>query len=98
MPMTNLCAHCAEGARGEAGHANLSFYVAGPYPGHRIFKCMACDERWIRHHGGDQPYGWTRYTTQFGPGSRGRGDRIRPAPGPRARPVPAANGSATSAS
>ena len=60
---TTLCASCTAGPSGERGHDSLSFYVEGPYPGHRIFKCVACNERWIRHYGSTaQPFAWTRYS------------------------------------
>jgi hypothetical protein len=61
-----LCLSCTEGPAGEAGHAGLEFYIEGPFPGHHIFKCATCDERWIRHYG--SPTGrraWTRYSQLF---------------------------------
>ena len=62
---TTLCASCREGPVGEAGHGALEHYVGGPYPGHHIFKCNQCNERWIRHYGSTaQPYAWTRYSEQ----------------------------------
>ncbi len=68
--MTQLCAACVQGAQGETGHAGLEFYVTGPYPGQQIYKCKACDERWIRHHGGSERFGWTRYAVQYPGGIR----------------------------
>ena len=63
---TTLCQRCTQGPTGEAGHETLEFYVGGPYPGHNIFNCTQCGERWIRHAGaGDERYGWTRYAEQF---------------------------------
>ena len=63
--MDEACMQCLEGATGETGHAALVFYVMGPYPGHNIFKCAQCDERWIRHPGADARYGWTRYRALY---------------------------------
>ena len=37
----------------------------GPFPGHRIFRCVACDERWIRHGGPEGGIAWTRYGDRF---------------------------------
>ena len=62
---TTLCASCAKGPTGETGHDALEFYVVGPYPGHSIFNCTDCGERWIRHYGMGERHGWTRYTLQF---------------------------------
>lgn len=63
---TSLCTSCADGPTGEGGHATLSLYVGGPYPGHHIFKCRGCGERWIRHYGSpEQRFAWTRYSEQF---------------------------------
>jgi hypothetical protein len=63
---TTLCVSCTTGPTGETGHAGLAFYVGGPYPGHSIFKCGRCDERWIRHYGSTvQKFAWTRYGDQF---------------------------------
>ena len=63
---TTPCAGCATGPSGEAGHSALAFYVEGPYPGHHIFKCTRCDERWIRHYGSTaERFAWTRYSQQF---------------------------------
>lgn len=59
------CALCAAGAGGDTGHGDLDFHMAGPYPGHHIFKCRGCEERWIRHHGLTERFGWTRYGEQF---------------------------------
>lgn len=63
--MTAACAHCAGTLAGETGHEALEFYVGGPWPGQHIFRCTVCDERWIRHSGESEKYGWTRYSTQF---------------------------------
>ena len=61
-----LCASCIAGPTGEAGHGALALYVEGPYPGHHIFKCGQCNERWIRHYGStEQRFAWTRYSQQF---------------------------------
>ena len=59
--MKTPCVRCAIGAAGELGHDDLESYISGPYPGQHIFKCGACDERWIRHHGTTERFGWTRY-------------------------------------
>lgn len=67
---TEMCEKCLAGATGEEGHADLKFYVSGPYPGHNIYKCEACNERWIRHLGTTERYGWTRYAQQFSGGIR----------------------------
>ncbi len=62
---TDLCKSCCEGPTGEAGHDDLVFYVGGPFPGHHIFKCNRCDERWIRHYGSDgEPFAWTRFSRE----------------------------------
>ncbi len=68
--MNTLCEQCTRGPQGEAGHEALVFYVGGPYPGHHIFNCTKCGERWIRHHGVEVRYGWTRYALQFAGGVR----------------------------
>jgi hypothetical protein len=65
MP-TTLCLSCTEGPHAEAGHRHLSFYVEGPFPGHRIFRCGSCDARWIRHYGSeDVRFAWTRYSEEL---------------------------------
>ena len=63
--MTECCEQCNAGPREEQGHSSLEFYVGGPYPGHHIFNCTVCDERWIRHCGLSERYAWTKYSTQF---------------------------------
>ena len=60
-----LCPRCLAGANGSQGHERLAFYVSGPYPGHNIFKCDDCGDRWIRHYAGSQEFAWTRYAQQF---------------------------------
>jgi len=61
-----LCPSCNEGPSGQAGHGALGYYVEGPYPGHHIFQCSHCNERWIRHYGSEtERFAWTRYVTQF---------------------------------
>jgi hypothetical protein len=63
---TSPCASCSDGPTGEAGHRALALYVGGPYPGHHIFKCGRCGERWIRHYGSPaERFAWTRYSEQF---------------------------------
>jgi len=63
---TTLCTACIQAPTGEAGHRSLEFQVEGPYPGHRIFKCKLCSERWIRHYGSiSEKHAWTRYSEQF---------------------------------
>lgn len=63
---TPPCESCSNGPTGEAGHEALAFYVEGPYPGHHIFKCGQCGERWIRHYGSPaERFAWTRYSEQF---------------------------------
>ena len=60
------CPSCSAGPKGEGGHAALAYYVEGPYPGHHIFHCTTCSERWIRHYGSEtERFAWTRYNTQF---------------------------------
>ena len=57
------CTSCTDAPRGEAGHTALTHYVEGPYPGHHIFKCRDCGERWIRHYGSpDERFAWTRFS------------------------------------
>ena len=63
--MKTACTPCTDRPSGETGHAALSFYVSGPYPGHSIFNCATCGERWIRHLGTIDRFGWTRYFEQF---------------------------------
>lgn len=58
---TTLCQRCTTGAAGEHGHEALDFYVGGPYPGQNIFKCMDCNDRWIRHYSETTRFGWTRF-------------------------------------
>ncbi|HYC36306.1 MAG TPA: hypothetical protein VEC19_07775 [Usitatibacter sp.] len=80
MTMSTSCKMCAEGPVSDDGHAALAFYVQGPYPGHHIFKCGACDERWIRHYGSTtERFGWTRYNRQFVTGPRNFNNAPRPA-------------------
>jgi len=75
---TTLCKGCTEGPKGEGGHDALAFYVEGPYPGHHIFKCGQCDERWIRHYGSaEQRFAWSRYSEQFSTRTP-RADPVRP--------------------
>ena len=62
---TTPCMHCTSELSGEEGHRALKFYVDGPFPGHRIFRCVACDERWIRHGGPEGGIAWTRYGDRF---------------------------------
>lgn len=63
---TTQCVSCSAGPSGEAGHGALAFYVGGPWPGHHIFKCGECDERWIRHYGSvHDRFAWTLYSPQF---------------------------------
>ena len=59
------CLHCHTEPTGDEGHRALAFYVDGPYPGQRIFRCVACDERWIRHCGPEGGTAWTRYSERF---------------------------------
>ena len=61
----DMCQRCSNGASGETGHASLSFYVGGPFPGQSIFNCSDCGERWIRHASLVERHGWTRYFAQF---------------------------------
>lgn len=61
----SLCERCTHGPTGDSGHEALEFYVVGPYPGHSIFNCVTCGERWIRHCGTTERHGWTRYELQF---------------------------------
>ena len=75
---TTTCVNCTDSPKGEAGHGALAFYVEGPYPGHRIFKCNGCDERWIRHYGNTtERFAWTRYGSVFDTRTP-RADPVRP--------------------
>ena len=66
MTTTTRCQRCTEGPSGEKGHDKLVFQVEGPYPGHHIFRCTACDERWIRHYGSPETrHIWTCYSQVF---------------------------------
>jgi hypothetical protein len=62
---TTPCPHCNSNVSGDEGHKALSFYVDGPFPGQRIFRCIACDERWIKHCGPEGGTAWTRYSARF---------------------------------
>jgi len=63
---TEVCTRCTEGPSGESGHETLEWHTEGPFPGHHIFRCTACDERWIRHYGSpDDRFAWTRYGKVF---------------------------------
>ena len=66
--MDDRCEQCTVVPVGERGHPGLDYYVGGPFPGHHIFKCRACGERWIRHHGDVERFAWTRYADRY-PGS-----------------------------
>lgn len=64
--MKTLCSDCQGGATGAEGHVLLVHHVGGPFPGQNIYKCAACDDRWIRHYGGSEgTFGWTRYADLF---------------------------------
>jgi hypothetical protein len=63
--MGDACSQCLEGPTDELGHAALRFYVVAPYPGHHVFQCTTCDERWIRHRGLTEKFAWSRYSDQF---------------------------------
>ncbi len=66
MKTTTRCESCIQGPSGESGHATLVFQVEGPFPGHHIFRCTTCDERWIRHYGSPEArHAWTRYGELF---------------------------------
>jgi hypothetical protein len=66
FPPLVQCARCQERPRGEPGHPDLRFHLSGPYPGHNIFVCEACGDRWIRHYGSvEERHAWTRYAEQF---------------------------------
>ena len=66
MTTTIRCGSCMQGPSGESGHGALVFQVEGPFPGHHIFRCTSCDERWIRHYGSpDARHAWTRYGDLF---------------------------------
>jgi hypothetical protein len=63
---TTTCLSCSNGPSGKEGHQALVLQIEGPYPGHHIFRCGTCDERWIRHYGSaGERFGWTRFATQF---------------------------------
>jgi len=64
--MSTLCVSCIEGPSDEGGHIALAFQVEGPFPGHHIFRCDECGERWIRHYGSPAVrFAWTRYAKHF---------------------------------
>ena len=66
MTTTIQCKSCMEGPSAESGHDGLVFQVQGPFPGHYIFRCTTCDERWIRHYGSPEArHAWTRYHQLF---------------------------------
>lgn len=66
IEMPVLCAHCQSGAEGRDGHVELVIHVSGPFPGQSIYRCFACDDRWIRHYGGAPgAFAWTRYAELF---------------------------------
>ena len=73
-PTPAPCERCSEGPREETGHARLVLHLSGPYPGHHIFKCADCGERWIRHYGDETVrHAWTRHVQAFPPvGRRGQ--------------------------
>jgi hypothetical protein len=63
---TSLCPACEGPPKGKEGHDGLEHQVEGPYPGHHIFKCAVCSERWIRHYGSvEDKFAWSRYNLQF---------------------------------
>ncbi len=69
------CSPCTESPSGESGHAGLSHYVGGPFPGQNIYKCATCNDRWIRHYGGpEERFAWTRFVQER---PRHRGPRTR---------------------
>ena len=60
------CASCIERPKGETGHPGLTYQISGPWPGHNIFRCTDCGERWIRHYGSsEEKHAWSRYSDQF---------------------------------
>jgi hypothetical protein len=63
--MTDACSRCLEGASGELGHAALTYYVMAPYPGHHVYQCTTCDERWVRTRGAAEGFAWARYSELF---------------------------------
>lgn len=66
MPDATPCKPCDEAPKGESGHGQLEYQLEGPYPGHGIFRCRACGERWIRHYGSvHEKHAWTRYSQKF---------------------------------
>ena len=63
---TTLCARCSEAPSGEGGHGALSYHMEGPVPGHHIYMCTHCGERWIRHYGSpEEKFAWSRYSLKF---------------------------------
>jgi transposase-like protein len=64
--MTTIpCTPCTQSPSGEGGHPALSQQVEGPFPGHHIYLCSHCGERWIRHYGSPaERFAWTRYSAQ----------------------------------
>ena len=76
--MKTLCAQCQVGPNGEQGHSGLGFYVTGPFPGQHIYRCMECDERWIRHRGEVERWAWTQFAPRREPISPPVGIRLSP--------------------
>ena len=76
--MKSLCEHCTTGPAGESGHDGLGFYVSGPFPGQHIYRCLSCDERWIRHRGETERWAWTRFGLRREPISPPLGTRLPP--------------------
>ena len=79
--MKTLCEHCSTGPLGEQGHLGLGFYVSGPFPGQHIYRCQACDERWIRSRGEVERFAWTRFAPRREPISPPIGVRLSPTRG-----------------
>jgi hypothetical protein len=66
MTQEARCKPCEATPTGESGHRDLVYQLEGPYPGHGIFRCRTCGERWIRHYGSvEEKRAWTLYSEQF---------------------------------
>ena len=64
-PVNVRCAACEAEPEGDAGHAALAREMEDTLLGHTIYRCRACEERWIRRAGFSGGYVWSRYSQQF---------------------------------
>ena len=63
--MSVLCLDCEGEPQGEGGHAALRGEMEDTLLRHTIYRCRACDERWIRRAGFSGGLVWSRYSQQF---------------------------------